>query len=145
MAHHWIDSAVEMPESARTHFHRYQDIRTAWEKCPNGIYLMWLAMHFNPAERQEVLHIASVGVSRLRSALDAHFRSLKTADRSDPLTRAYRDVIAEVSAVTEGTVDRTSRRPPAPQGVAASYESYRADAVLVIADALRDAMHPPER
>jgi len=141
---HWIDRAVEMPESARVHFHRYHDIRTAWEKCPNGIYLMWMALHFSPNDRQEIVHVASVGVSRLRSALDAHFRSLKTADRSDPLTLAYRDVIAEVTAVAEGKVDRTSRRPPPPPGAGLSYEGYRADAALVIADALRGAMHPPE-
>jgi hypothetical protein len=138
---HWVDRATEIPDTARTHFHRYHDIRIAWEKCPNGLYLMWLALSFGAADRAELAHVAGVGISRLRNALDAHFRSIKTADRNDPLTLAYRDVIAEVTAVAEG-------KPPAsrqnPGGVTTSYEGYRADALLVIAEALRASMHPPE-
>jgi hypothetical protein len=139
---HWVDRATDIPENARAHFHRYHDIRTAWDKCPNGLYLIWLALGFGVADRAEIAHVAGVGISRLRNALDAHFRSLKTADRNDPLTLAYRDVIAEVTAVTVEGKPPASRQNPG--GVGTSYEGYRADAALVIADALRASMHPPE-
>ncbi|HVY46313.1 MAG TPA: hypothetical protein VHB21_10565 [Minicystis sp.] len=143
---HWIDKA-EIPETAKAHFRRYHDIRSAWERCPNGVYLIWLVNHFGgAAERADAARIASVAVRQLRNALDAHFASMKTADRSDALTLAYRDVIGEVASATgSGEGPTSSRRgPPSAASGNAGYDGYRSDALTVIADAIRNGMHPPE-
>jgi len=143
---HWIDVATDIPENARAHFRRYSDFRAGWEKCPNGVYLIWLVHHFGTAvDLADVARAASNAIRELRNALDAHFASQATAARDDPLTCAYRDAIAEVGFVTtEGGEAPASRRPRAVEAGQASYDAYKADALEVVANAVRGAIHPPE-
>ena len=137
---HWIDGASEVPEKAKSYFHRYFDLRSAWERCDNGIYLIYLARQYGAA--WEIAGVASLGVQQLRNALDAHGRSVQVKNPDDPLVRAYRDVISDVEIATGKAEGHVTMRPPGPAST--SYDGYRADALKVIADAIRARMSPPD-
>lgn len=139
---HWIDRAKPIPDVAKTHFHRYQKIRAAWERCNNGAYLVYLAKAFGTDVDRTHLGIAvSEATSMLRNALDAHYRSKKTRDPEDPLARAYRDVISDIELAL---ADTTGFRPSRPNNFSTSYESYRDDALRAVADLLRARLDAPE-
>jgi hypothetical protein len=144
---HWIDVATDIPENARAHFLRYPDIRTGWDKCRNGVFLIWLVHHFGTAgDMADVARAASNAVRELRNALEAHFASQATAQRDDPLTCAYRDAIAEVAFATgeiQGDAPM-SRRPRSVANGQVGYDAYKGDALFAVAEAVRSAIHPPE-
>lgn len=130
-----------MPDVAKSHFHRYQNVRAAWERCNNGTYLVWLAKACGTdVDRTHLAITASEATSLLRNALDAHYRSKKTRDADDPLVRAYRDVIDDIDhALGDGAT-----RPARARMYSTAYEAYREDALRAVADLVRARLDVPD-
>jgi hypothetical protein len=137
---HWIDGASEMPENVQAHFRRYLDIEQAWERCHNGLYLIWLARRFaSPAGAMDIDRVAGEASNQLRGAVEAYFSRAKVRNPQDALPLAFNHVIADIQVATGKSGPMSGRT----RGSGSEYEGYLVEALKVVADLVRARIEPP--